>query len=98
MGLTFKENCADIRNSGIQGVIHKLKKYECNLDLYDTWTDKKEIKKLYNINPLSKLHQNTYDSILIAVAHEKFKNMGKKYISNLCKKNHVIFDLKYLFS
>jgi UDP-N-acetyl-D-galactosamine dehydrogenase len=98
MGLTFKENCADIRNSGIQGVIHKLKKYECNLDLYDTWTDKKEIKKLYNINPLSKLHQNTYDSILIAVAHEKFKTMGKKYISNLCKKNHVIFDLKYLFS
>ena len=98
MGLTFKENCADIRNSGIQSVILKLKKYKCNLDLYDPWADSKEIKKTYNIYPLSKLNQKTYDSILIAVGHKKFKIMGMKFISNLCKKNHIIFDLKYLFS
>ena len=98
MGLTFKENCADIRNSGIQSVILKLKKYECNLDLYDSWADKKLIKKTYNVYPLSKLKQKTYDSILIAVGHKKFKIMGMKFISNLCKKNHIIFDLKYLFS
>ena len=98
MGLTFKENCADIRNSGIQSVILKLKKYECNLDLYDPWADNKEIKKTYNVYPLSKLNQKTYDSILIAVGHKKFKTMGMKFISNLCKKNHIIFDLKYLFS
>tara|TARA_B100000989_G_scaffold145077_1_gene108094 strand:- start:13864 stop:15114 length:1251 start_codon:yes stop_codon:yes gene_type:complete len=98
MGLTFKENCADARNSGIQKVIPKLKKYKCNLDLYDPWVDRKEIKKKYNIYPLSKIKKNYYDAILIAVAHKKFRSLGMKFISSLCKKNHIIFDLKYLFS
>ena len=98
MGLTFKENCADVRNSGIQNVIPKLKKNKCDLDLYDPWADKKEIKEIYHNYPLSKLRRNTYDSVLIAVAHDKFKTMGIKFISKLCKKNHIIFDLKYLFS
>ena len=97
MGLTFKENCADIRNSGIQTVIKKLKEYQCKLDLYDPWTDKNEIKKLYNISPLSKLYKKNYDSILLAVAHKKFEDMGIKFISGLCKKKHIVFDLKYLF-
>ncbi|MDA7474075.1 Vi polysaccharide biosynthesis UDP-N-acetylglucosamine C-6 dehydrogenase TviB [Candidatus Pelagibacter ubique] len=98
MGLTFKENCADIRNSGIESSIKELKKFDCNLDLYDPWTNKEEIKKTYNVYPTIKLVKNTYDGILIAVAHDKFKNMGIKFISNLCKKNHIIYDLKYLFS
>ena len=86
MGLTFKENCTDIRNSGIENVIKKLKKYKCNLDLYDPWADKEEIKKIYNIKPISKLKKNKYDSIIIAVAHKKFKDLGIKFISTLCKK------------
>ena len=98
MGLTFKENCTDIRNSGIQSTIAKLKEFNCNLDLYDPWADIEEIKEAYNISPHSNLNQNTYDGIIIAVAHEEFKKMGIKTISNLCKKNHVIYDLKYLFS
>ena len=98
MGLTFKENCSDIRNSGVQSIILKLKKHQCNLDLYDPWADKKEIKKIHNIIPLTKLAKNKYDAILISVAHKKFKTMGMKFISSLCKKNHIIFDLKYLFS
>ena len=97
MGLTFKENCADIRNSGIQSVIEKLKNFKCKLDLYDPWVDKDEIKETYNVFPQSKLHQNKYDGIIIAVAHKKFKEMGINAISNLCKKNHIIYDLKYLF-
>ncbi len=97
MGLTFKENCADIRNSGIDSVIKKLKKFGCNLDLYDPWVDSEEIKKKYNIYPNLKLIQNTYDGIIIAVAHKKFKTMGIKFISKLCKKDHIIYDLKYLF-
>ncbi len=98
MGLTFKENCADIRNSGIQNVIPKLKKNKCKVDLYDPWVVKSEIKKKYGVYPLSKLRQKTYDSILIAVAHKKFKKMGAKFILSLCKKNHIIYDLKYMFS
>ena len=98
MGLTFKENCADIRNSGVKSVIDTLKKNNCNLDLYDPWADSEEIKKIYGIVPKSKLSDNLYDGIIIAVAHEKFKKMGYAQISNYCKKNHVIYDLKYIFS
>ena len=97
MGLTFKENCADIRNSGIQNVISRLKKFNCNLDLHDPWADQSEIKRIYGIIPKSKLIQNSYDVVLIAVAHKKFKEMGINFISSLCKKKSIIYDLKYLF-
>ena len=97
MGLTFKENCADIRNSGIKNSIYELNKFGCTLDLYDPWADSKEIFDTYNINPITKLTNNNYDGIIIAVAHDVFKAMGFKAIVNLCKKKHVIYDLKYLF-
>ena len=98
MGLTFKENCTDIRNSGIQSVFKKLKKLKCRLDLYDPWADRFEIKRIYNTYPISKLDKQKYDSIIIAVAHKKFKELGIKFISKLCKKNYLIYDLKSLFS
>lgn len=98
MGLTFKENCPDLRNSGVANVINYLKKYKCIIDLYDPWADKKEVKKIYKINPTTKLNPDTYDAIILAVAHDKFKTMGAKFISALGKKNRIIYDLKYLFS
>ena len=98
MGLTFKENCADIRNSGVNNIIKKLKKYNCNLNLYDPWAEKVEIMKLYNIKLNEKLNSNNYDAVVIAVAHDKFKRIGENKIRSLCKKKHVIFDLKSLFS
>ena len=96
MGLTFKEDCADIRNSGVKNVIQGLKKYNCDLDLHDPWVDSKEIKKIYNINPKLILDKNAYDAVIITVAHKKFKDMKSSEILNLCKKNHIIYDLKYL--
>ena len=98
MGITFKENCSDIRNSGVKMVFERLKKYTHNIDLYDPWTDSKEIKKIYGINSQQTLNKNDYDGIIIAVAHKIFVEMGKIEILNLCKKNHVIYDLKYLFT
>ncbi len=98
MGLTFKENCSDIRNSGIERVISELSKYNCNLDFYDPWADNMEIKKKYGIFPKSKLKKFNYDAIIISVAHDKFKNMGINVISNFCKKNHIIYDLKFTFN
>jgi UDP-N-acetyl-D-galactosamine dehydrogenase len=98
MGLTFKEDCADTRNSGVQNVIAKLKELECELDLQDPYVDKEDIKKIYNIYPNSKLDHNTYDAVLIAVAHKQFKTLGLSNIKNLCKSNHVIFDLKNLLN
>ena len=97
MGLTFKENCADIRNSGVKLVIETLRKKNCKLDLYDPWADKEEIKQTYGYYPKTKLNNNFYDGVVIAVAHKKFKNIGIRKIARLCKKNNVIYDLKYLF-
>ncbi len=97
MGVTFKENCADIRNSGVKNLFDSLKKSNCALDLYDPWANKEDIKKIYDINPISILKENTYDGLLITVAHDIFKNLGENTIINLCKKTNVIYDLKNLF-
>ena len=59
--------------------------------------DDEDIKKIYGIYPKSKLSENTYDGVLIAVAHNEFKNMGIEEILKLCKKDRIIYDLKYLF-
>jgi UDP-N-acetyl-D-galactosamine dehydrogenase len=98
MGLTFKENCPDLRNSGIANVIDELKKHNCDLDLYDPLANNEEIKNIYGIAPITNLISNSYDGIIIAVAHNKFKDMGAKFISTLGKKDHIIYDLKYIFS
>ena len=98
MGLTFKENCSDIRNSGVKMVFERLKKYTDNIDLYDPWADSEGIKKIYGINPQQKLNKGNYDVIIMTVRHKIFIEMGKIEILNLCKKNHIIFDLKYLFT
>ena len=98
MGLTFKENCPDMRNSGVKDVITKLKEFECDLDLQDPYVDKDEIKKIYDICPNLNPNQNIYDAVLVAVAHDEYKIKGLTYIKNLCKEIHVIFDLKNLFN
>lgn len=98
MGLTFKENCTDIRNSGTQIIVKELKKIGCKLDLFDPWADKNEIKKIYNVFPISILKKNSYDGIILAVAHDYFKNIKFNKINSLCKKNNVIYDLKHIFS
>lgn len=97
MGLTFKENCPDLRNAGISPVISGLRKYKCKLDFYDPWAEDNEIKKIYGKKTIKKLIKDKYDGIIIAIAHEKFKKLGIKKLSKLAKNNHVIFDLKSLF-
>jgi len=98
MGLTFKENCPDLRNSGVASVIDELKQCNCDLDLYDPWANSKEIQNLYGIMPVTNLVANSYDGIVVAVAHNQFKDMGSQFISTLGKKPHILYDLKYLFS
>ena len=98
MGLTFKENCPDLRNSGVESVIKELKNYHCNIDLYDPWANSDEVKNIYNIIPIATLNPDTYDGIIIAIAHKQFKAMGVNFISALGKKVNVLYDLKYIFS
>jgi UDP-N-acetyl-D-galactosamine dehydrogenase len=96
MGLTFKENCPDLRNSGAMGIIKELKKNHFKFDLYDPWADSLEIKKIYKTKLKKKLIQNAYDAVILTVAHHEFKKMDFKNLIKLCKKNHIIYDLKYM--
>ena len=97
LGLTFKENCPDLRNSKIISIFNKLKNNISQIDLYDPLANENEIKHLFARKKISKFLRNNYDGVIIGVGHDKFKKMGAKYIKSLCKNNNVIFDLKGLF-
>lgn len=98
MGLTFKENCPDLRNTKVVDIIKELKEYNITVDVYDPWIDHAEAQHEYGITPISSLNENSYDGIILAVAHKQFKEMGIDAIRKLAKKDHVIYDLKYLFT
>lgn len=98
MGLTFKENCPDIRNTKVVDVINELKGFNCLLDVYDPWVSIDDAKSEYGIEPITELDKNKYDAIIIAVGHKEFKEMGVEKIRNLGKPRHIVFDLKYIFS
>ena len=74
-----------------------MKKYDCVIDLHDPWVDHQDIKKKYHMMPISNIDKNVYDAVILAVAHDKFKVIGIESIRNSCKKNHIVYDLKYIF-
>ena len=96
MGLTFKENCPDIRNTRVIDIINELKSYGANVDIYDPWVDPKETEHEYGIIPVEKPQANTYDAIILAVKHKQFIAMGEQQIKALGKENHILYDIKYL--
>ena len=94
LGITFKENCPDIRNSRVIDLIDELKEYGCNLDVYDPWADKKEVKKEYDLDLLTTINQQQspeYDAVILAVSHDKFKELD---FTKFSKHNVVIYDIK----
>ena len=96
MGLTFKEDCPDIRNTGVVDVVQELSGFHCNIDVYDPWIDKEESIREYGITPVEQPEPGKYDAVIIAVAHHQFKAMGITAIRALGKKNHVLYDIKYI--
>ena len=98
MGLTFKENCPDLRNTRVVDIVDELNDYNCVVDVYDPWVSSEEAHAEYQINIVENLQQDYYDAIILAVGHHKFKEMGAKSIRALGKENVVIYDLKYLLS
>lgn len=96
MGLTFKENCPDIRNTRVVDVVQELSGFNCNIDVYDPWIDKEESIRDFGIAPIEQPEPGKYDAVIIAVAHHKFKSMGITAIHALGKKKHVIYDIKYI--
>ena len=96
MGLTFKEDCPDIRNTRVVDVVQELSGFHCNIDVYDPWIDKEESIRGFGITPVEQPEPGKYDAVIIAVAHHQFKSMGITAIRELGKKNHVIYDIKYI--
>lgn len=95
MGLTFKENCPDLRNTRVVDVVQELKDYNIEVDVYDPWIDADEAYHEYGIQPIDKPQIASYDGIVMAVAHDQFKEMGATAIRELGKELHVLYDLKY---
>lgn len=97
LGLSFKENCPDVRNTKVIDIVHELEEYNIDVDVYDPWVDKAEAEREYAISPISKPAINHYDGIILAVAHHEFVDMGVEQIRSLGKDKHVLYDLKYVF-
>jgi len=98
LGLTFKENCPDLRNTRVVEMIEELTNtYNAKVDVFDPWVDKQEAKAVYNLNLIDQPRVGHYDAIIIAVSHKQFKEMGLDGVKALGKENHVLYDIKYLF-
>ncbi|UNH38212.1 Vi polysaccharide biosynthesis UDP-N-acetylglucosamine C-6 dehydrogenase TviB [Moellerella wisconsensis] len=97
MGLTFKENCPDLRNTKVVDIISELKEYNINVDVVDPWCSSQQAELEYGLTLCSEEKQNYYDAIIMAVAHNEFKNIGIENIRAMGKSKHVLYDLKYIF-
>lgn len=97
MGLSFKENCPDIRNTKIVDMVNALKEYDLDLDIYDPWVDPDEVEKEYGLRPVVSIEpKGQYDAIVLALAHEQFTQMTVQEFNQLGKAKHVLYDLKYV--
>lgn len=96
LGLSFKENCPDIRNTKIIDIVTELNEYHMDVDVYDPWVDVQEAEHEYGITPVQSVNTDTYDAVILAVAHDQFKAMGADEIRALGKEQHVLYDLKYV--
>lgn len=98
MGLTFKENCPDVRNTRIVDIVKELGEYNIQVDVYDPWVDVEEAQHEYGITPVASPEVGAYDGIILGVAHEQFVKMGAEAIRALGKAEHVLYDLKYVLT
>jgi UDP-N-acetyl-D-galactosamine dehydrogenase len=97
MGLTFKENCPDTRNTRVVDIIRELRDYKCTVDVYDPWIQSSKNNSSSDYEIITSLERGVYDAIVLAVAHKQFAEMGIEAIRDLGKNNVIIYDLKYIF-
>jgi UDP-N-acetyl-D-galactosamine dehydrogenase len=96
LGLTFKENCPDVRNTKVADVVRELKSFGCNVDVHDPWADAAEAEHEYGISLIAKPKPGSYDAIVVAVAHKQFVELGVNGIRSFGSPNTVIFDIKHV--
>ena len=94
LGLTFKENCPDLRNTRVVDIVSEFQDYGAEVDVYDPWVSSEEAEEEYGLRPIKELKEGTYDAVILAVAHKEFADMGSEKIRSLCKENGVLFDVK----
>ncbi len=97
LGLTFKENCPDIRNTRVTDIVDEFKSYGAGVEVYDPWVDPAEAEHEYGITPIAAPESGAYDAVIVAVAHKQFAERGLDWVRSLGKEKHVIYDVKYLF-
>jgi len=96
MGLTFKENCPDLRNTKVVDVVSELKEYNINVDIVDPWCANEEAEHEYGLSLVQEPAKDKYDAVILAVSHDEFKALGAAKIREFAKEKHVIYDLKYV--
>jgi UDP-N-acetyl-D-glucosamine/UDP-N-acetyl-D-galactosamine dehydrogenase len=97
LGLAFKENCPDLRNSKVVDVVRELNKCGARVEVYDPWVSSLEARREYGIRPIRTLRKHRYDAAVLAVGHDEFKRLGAAAIRRLCRRKHVLYDIKYAF-
>ena len=93
-GFTFKENCPDVRNTKVIDIVNELNNYGIFVEVYDTWCDYIEVQDEYNLCVLDDVESNDYDAVILAVAHDQFRELGSEWFVSKCKSDFVIYDLK----
>ncbi|WP_032094876.1 MULTISPECIES: Vi polysaccharide biosynthesis UDP-N-acetylglucosamine C-6 dehydrogenase TviB [unclassified Alteromonas] len=96
MGLTFKENCPDLRNTKVIDIVNELREYNITVDIVDPWCSSEEAQHEYGVSTMKSAEQGQYDGIVLAVGHQEFKDLGADSIRKLGKASHVLYDLKYV--
>ena len=96
LGLAFKENCPDLRNTRVVDIVHALRGYNANVDVYDPWVSADEAQHEYGIRPVSEPQQGTYDAVVVAVGHKQFVALGETGIRAFGKPDMVLYDVKYV--
>ena len=94
LGLTFKENCPDVRNTKVADLVRELEEFRCNVDVYDPWVNADESEHEYGIRPVAEPEQGAYDAVIVAVAHREFMDLGYEGVRRFGGPNVVIFDIK----
>lgn len=97
MGITFKENCPDIRNTRVVDIVHELQSLDVQVDIYDPWADADKVRHEYGLSLVESPEQGVYDAAVVAVAHRDFQQAGIKTVRDYCKPEHVVYDIKYAF-
>jgi len=97
LGLAFKENCPDFRNTRVVDIIESLSSYNANIEVFDPWVNADEAESVFGIEMIDSLEPGRYDSIIVCVGHSEYKEMGIMKLRSLCKESNVIFDVKSVF-